>query len=143
MYKGINEEVDIISLNLLLARNIENSYLNNCLGVQKLDNLYSIPNNSLYGNLNSLQTIHGGFNPILIMANIQNFGNLNSLLTFSNLNQNAKMSSYNNYANFNNCNNNNEKLNVNSSNVSSKEKIIKVDKTAQLKGKKAVMVFIK
>ena len=142
MNKGIKEEVDNISLNLSLARNIENSYLNNFLGVQKLNNLYSIPNNRLYENLNSLQTIHG-VNPILILANIQNFGNLNSLLTFTNLNQNVNMGSYNNYANFDNCNNNNENPNFNSSEVSSKEKKIKEDISAQLNGKPAVMVFIK
>ncbi len=105
MNKGIKEEVDKVTLNLLMARNMENSYYNNCLDLQKLNNLYSFQNNSLYGNLNAFQTIQSGNNPSFVMANIQNLGNLNNLLTFSNTNNNnqtANLTNFATYANYSN-----------------------------------------
>lgn len=130
MNKGIKEEVDNISLNLLISRNMENAYFNNFLDLQKLNNLYSVSNNSLYANLNSLPSIQTSYNPSLIMSSIQNLGNLNSLISFSNSsNQAQNYANLGNFANFsniakfnnqcninNNNNNNNENTNFNSSN---------------------------
>lgn len=142
MNKGIKEEVDKISLNLLLARNIENSYLNNCIDIQKLYNQYTIPNNSLYGNLSGLQTINNGFNPNLIMSNIHNLGNLNSLLSYQNLNNNVNMANYNNYANYNNSINKNENPNYYSSKSSISEcKKVHEEKVSHMNGLQTVRKF--
>ena len=144
MNKGIKEEVDNITLNLLLARNLENSYYNNCLDLQKLNNLYTFPNNSLYGNLNTFQT---GFNPSLVMANIQNLGNFNSLLFFSNPNQAANLANFCNYANFPNVaklNNsvNNENSKLNSSNIPTNFMKINEEKAFSYNGQQTVMIYL-
>lgn len=150
MNRGIKEEVNNITLNLLLARNMENSYYNNFLDLQKLNNLYNFQYNSLYSNLNAFQTIQTCYNPSFVMANIQNIGNLNSLLTFSNTNNNqtANLTNFGTYANYsnvakmNNSINNYENSPVNSSNCTPLNKIkINEEKAFNYLGQQNVIYF--